>query len=105
MPCGTASATHTHKYCGYGWISFINYHVVHNHCTQRVSNIYTPAAINVQTLMRSFPFPSFGYTSAAILSTAFVLFWQGILVGALRKKAGIAYPQGKTFTLSVSRRV
>lgn len=69
-------------------------HHVHNWCTQRVSSTCTSSTTNVQTLTSSLPL-SLGYTSAAILSTAFVLIWQSTVVAGARKRAGIEYPQGK----------
>ncbi|KAG1902732.1 uncharacterized protein F5891DRAFT_1143277 [Suillus fuscotomentosus] len=42
----------------------------------------------------SIAFPSsFGYVAAGLVSTAWVLGWQALVVGGHRKKSGIKYPQ------------
>ncbi|KAG2364813.1 hypothetical protein BDR07DRAFT_1400743 [Suillus spraguei] len=37
--------------------------------------------------------PGFGYVAAGLVSTAWVLGWQALVVGSHRKKSGIKYPQ------------
>ena len=69
------------------------HHVVHHHHSSRVSKFQYFKWYHRIYAWRFMIF-SLAYTSASLLSTAFVLLWQSSVVGRARKRAGIKYPQG-----------
>ena len=61
--------------------------------------------LSVTTLYQASSPPSFQYVGVALLSTVFILLGQSILVGRMRKRAQVKYPQSEAILLDSLRKI
>ena len=58
--------------------------------TADVTTMDKPASVNLEPLLVDVP--GYGYVLLVVFCTWFLLFWQGFMVGRMRKKYKVDYP-------------